>query len=102
VSYSREHARVREAVERAQCTRASPYEVLNCVLETLERVGYAARDARVLNADARPAVNSEGARFIRVEAFRGSDPNTHIFTFALIKFGTTYKPLWLQSAVVER
>lgn len=102
MDYSIEHARVKELVEKAQCTGSTPLDVVNCIKERLREAGYAPTAAQLLDANVDPAERPEQARFIRLEAQREGDRNTHIFTFALLKPGGVYKPLWLQSAVVEK
>ncbi|ABL87655.1 conserved hypothetical protein [Pyrobaculum islandicum DSM 4184] len=102
MNYSVEHAKVKELIEKAQCTGASPLDVVNCIIEQLRSAGYTPTTTQLLDANVDPAERLEQARFIRFEARREGDKNLHIFTFALLKPGGVYKPLWLQSAVIEK
>jgi hypothetical protein len=102
MGYSIEHARVKELVEKAQCSGASPHDLLNCITEQLRSAGYIPAGTQLLDANVDPAERPEQARFIRIEARKEGDKNIHIFTFAVFKPGGVYKALWLQSAVVEK
>lgn len=102
MNYSVEHARVKEAIEKAQCSGASPLELVNCVETQLKAAGYTPTVTQLLDANVDPAEKPEYARFIRIEAQRTGDRNTHVFTFAVLRPGGVYKALWLQSAVIEK
>ncbi|MCX8136549.1 hypothetical protein [Pyrobaculum aerophilum] len=102
MDYSIEHARVKEAIEKAQCSAPSPQELLSCIEGQLRGAGYTPVVSQLLDANVDPVERPEQARFIRIEAQRPGDRNTHIFTFAVLKPGGVYKALWLQSAVIEK
>ncbi|AFA38606.1 hypothetical protein Pogu_0579 [Pyrobaculum oguniense TE7] len=102
MSYSIEHARVKEAIEKSQCTGPTPLELLHCLENVLRNVGYTPTTSHLLDANVDPAEQPERARFIRIETQKAGEKNTHIFTFAILKSGGIFKALWLQSAVVER
>ncbi|ABO09264.1 hypothetical protein [Pyrobaculum calidifontis] len=102
MDYSIEHGKVKEAIEKAQCTGASPQDVANCIVEQLKAAGYTPSKVQLLDANVDPVEKPEQTRFIRIEANKPGDKNVHIFTFAVLRPGGQFKPLWLQSAVVER
>jgi superfamily II helicase len=102
MDYSIEHARVKEMIEKAQCSGGSPNDLVNCITEQLKTAGYIPTTVQLLDSNVDPVERPEQTRFIRIEAQRGGDKNIHIFTFAVFKPGGVYKALWLQSAVVEK
>ncbi|MEM1902202.1 MAG: hypothetical protein QXK71_07750 [Pyrobaculum sp.] len=99
MGYSLEHARVKELIEKQPCTGKTPSDVAYCIRQRLETAGYAVSTLQLLDSNINIPEKEEDTRFIRVESVK---EELHIFTFVVLKLGSVYKALWLQSAVVEK